>query len=335
MIFPDTRYGKFTLFAVLLESVIIIILQSTLAAVFLQYYPNFGGAATFGPHRGIPVYLVIFLLAQVFAIVLCWDALHHKNTIQIIGFVIFNFCSFIYSIFQFVQMKRILEEPLLIPMLDGSRFISGTDASLLRAVLICIPIIFGLCMILFAFFAFKLYLEFGWKIYKKIGADPKMRNMYRSYQIFLMLLKLDAFFIVSFGIQFLVLVISQNDPEFALTICALPILIIILALVVYGVRREDKIIMWLFSLSVLMALAYFVFKLVRIMTTQANQYGDTRNYLLLFSIISLLVVGSTLCVAFVCYRNFGQGLKQYVLKKQPTEINIPDSPTTTRKPIET
>jgi hypothetical protein len=57
-----------------------------------------------------------------------------------------------------------------------------------------------------------------------------------------MLLKLDAFFIVSFGIQFLVLVIKQTDPEFALTIAALPILVIILALVVYGVRREDKII---------------------------------------------------------------------------------------------
>jgi hypothetical protein len=30
--------------------------------------------------------------------------------------------------------------------------------------------------LLFGFFAFKLYREFGWKIYKKIGADPRMRG---------------------------------------------------------------------------------------------------------------------------------------------------------------
>lgn len=136
-------------------------------------------------------------------------------------------------------------------------------------------------------------------------------DMYRTYQIFLMLLKLDAFFIVSFGIQFLVLVIKTNDPEFALTICALPILVIILALVVYGVRREDKIIMWLFGFSALMTLSYFLFKLIRILTTEADQYLDTRNYLLLFSGLSLFVVGTTVVVSVICYRNFGRGLKPY------------------------
>jgi hypothetical protein len=72
--FPSTPFGKVTLAAVLLESVLIISLQSVLAAYFLSYYENFGGALEFGPHRGIPVYLIIFILAQVFAIVLCWDA---------------------------------------------------------------------------------------------------------------------------------------------------------------------------------------------------------------------------------------------------------------------
>lgn len=30
--------------------------------------------------------------------------------------------------------------------------------------------------ILFIFLAYKLYLEFGWQIYKKIGADLAMRG---------------------------------------------------------------------------------------------------------------------------------------------------------------
>lgn len=71
---PSTRFGRLTLGAVLAESVVIVSLQSVLAAFFLSYYESFGGALTFGAHRGIPVYLIIFILAQIFAIVLCWDA---------------------------------------------------------------------------------------------------------------------------------------------------------------------------------------------------------------------------------------------------------------------
>jgi len=50
-----------------------------------------------------------------------------------------------------------------------------------------------------------------------------------------MFLKLDVFFFLAFSVQFLVLVLSQHDPEFALTIAALPITLIILILAVYGV----------------------------------------------------------------------------------------------------
>jgi hypothetical protein len=55
---------------------------------------------------------------------------------------------------------------------------------------------------------------------------------------------------------------------------------------------------------------------VRILTTQTEQYGDTRNYLLLFVGISLLVVGSTLAVSVACYRNFDKGLKPYSKRSQ-------------------
>ena len=107
--------------------------------------------------------------------------------------------------------------------------------------------------------------------------------MFRVYQIFLLLLKLDFFFVFGFSLQFLVLVIRTDDPEFALTIVALPIMIAILALAVYGVRREDKWIMWSFMCGAVLAMAYFFFKLVRIWSVDRAEYRDTRRYLTLFS----------------------------------------------------
>lgn len=73
-------------------------------------------------------------------------------------------------------MTRILEEEFTSPKSDGSTFIADSDAFLLSAILLAIPIIYGVFFVLFIFFAYKLWLEFGWKIYKKIGADPKIKG---------------------------------------------------------------------------------------------------------------------------------------------------------------
>lgn len=63
--------------------------------------------------------------------------------------------------------------------------------------------------------------------------------MYRTYQIFLTMLKLDFFFFVAFGIQFLVLVLNPSDPEFSFTIIAIPVLVIVILFAVFGVGRME------------------------------------------------------------------------------------------------
>ncbi|KAJ3291725.1 hypothetical protein HK104_005863 [Borealophlyctis nickersoniae] len=323
---PSTLYGKLTLFAVLIEAITVIILESVVAAIFWKYYNPGEAIGVGGATRGVPVYLIIFIIAQLFQIVLCWDAVWHKNTIQIVGFVAFNLCVCAYSIFQYSQMIGIVN--------NSAAALLEHDKQTLQAVLIVIPIVVAVFEAMFLFFAFKLYLEFGWKIYKKIGADPKMRNMYRVYQIFLMLLKLDVFFVSGFGVQFLVLVIHSNDPEFALTIAALPIMMIILVLAVYGVRREDKWIMGLFCVGLVLAMAYFIFKLARIYTRQDDpRYKDTKNYLTFFASLSLAVVLGTLVNAILCYRNFGRGLKQHIMSSSSNVTELA-SAGPARKPLE-
>jgi hypothetical protein len=52
-----------------------------------------------------------------------------------------------------------------------------------------------------ALMSFKLYQEFGWNIYKKIGADIYMQKIYKTMLIFVMLLKLDLFFVLLVSIE--------------------------------------------------------------------------------------------------------------------------------------
>jgi hypothetical protein len=59
---------------VVLQAVVVIAIESVIAAVFLKYFQVLGGSSQNGKQRGIPVYLTIFILAQLFQILLSWDA---------------------------------------------------------------------------------------------------------------------------------------------------------------------------------------------------------------------------------------------------------------------
>lgn len=69
-----------------------------------------------------------------------------------------------------------------------------------------------------------LHVEFGWKIYKKIGADPNFIKMYKNRMWFTLLLKINIFSFIGFSVQMLFFVLQQEDYEFYLTIIAIPFL---------------------------------------------------------------------------------------------------------------
>ena len=138
-------------------------------------------------------------------------------------------------------------------------------------------------------------------------------------------MKFDFFFFLGFTVQFLVIVTAIKDFEFALTIAAIPITIIILAFASFFTRRENKIGMGSVIVLFFCGLAWFFFKLVRIyQPSHAEDYRPVRRSLTAFAVVTILLIILTIINAFICMSNFGAGLKNHLSSGQRRDEEKPD-----------
>jgi len=122
-------------------------------------------------------------------------------------------------------------------------------------------------------------------------------------------------------VQFLVVVNNQpEDFEFGLTIAVIPITIVILLAAAFFTRKENKYGMLFIILCYLVALTYFIFKLVRIYQTRtAPLYKPVRKSLTAFSVITILLILLTIANAIICMNNFNAGLKHHLVSSRARE----------------
>ena len=106
----------------------------------------------------------------------------------------------------------------------------------------------------------EIYTEFGWQVYKFLGADRQIKKMYGQFQVFECLVKFDVFFWVAFSVQLIWLVLQKQDWEYYVTVAALPLSIIVLVEGNLAARHENKWMMYTFISGCFGALVYFVYK---------------------------------------------------------------------------
>ncbi|ORZ02590.1 hypothetical protein BCR43DRAFT_509751 [Syncephalastrum racemosum] len=312
----SSRYSTFLVLFAIFEAIVVIALE---AVVFAKFYSS--GFAQDSLGRGIPVYLMIFIVCQIYQVAISWDAVRMQNTIQVIAFILFNLCCFIYAVFQFQQISEALHNDG-----DGAEVDAGRLEWIITRLLIANAVVIGICELVYFYIGARLYQEFGWRIYKKIGADPEIRNMYRWYQILLTILKVDMFFFVGYSIQYLVLVLHPGDPEFPLTIIALPLTCLFLILAVYAVRHESRTLIIIFFVGLAAGCAYFIFKIYRIYDPdQAYKYLFVNKFLTFFASVSLALLVLTIINAALCWSNFNKGLKAHLLRDR-NESSLTQNP---------
>ncbi|KAF1988431.1 hypothetical protein K402DRAFT_328293 [Aulographum hederae CBS 113979] len=321
MYFPNSKWTWSFMGVAIVQAVIALALEGYVFAKFQISYDRHIGSqqddritsenptSQTNEQRSIPTYLSLLIFGFIYELVLVYDALRLKNTIQIIGLCLYNLGILVYTAIQVDQIDDAV---------SALANAVGDDLWMdIKPFLIAVPCVVSLGTLCLSFIAWKLYDEFAWTIYKKISADLRMKRRFLIFQIYIALLKFDFFFFLGFTVQFLVIVVNTTDVEFYLTIAALVATIIVLFLAGWFTRRESLLGMLAIIVLYFCALAYFLFKLIRMYSADPRRKADylpARRSLTTFAVITILLLVVTIVIACWCTHNFGMGLKQYVQK---------------------
>lgn len=136
-----------------------------------------GNATKQTASKTIPTFLTLYIFGFVYQLVLVYDALRLKNTIQIIGLCLYNVGLLVYAAVQWTQIQDAVDDLLRMKDIDPS--VKKTA----RPYLIAVPCVIALGTVLMSVVAWKLYDEFAWTIYKHISADLRMKRRYLTFQV--------------------------------------------------------------------------------------------------------------------------------------------------------
>lgn len=259
-----------------------------------------------------PIYLALFLFAGVYQIIIGLWALRQRNTVQLLFLVFFTVAMLIYSGIQFDQIR---DSTSFFTPSESTRFLSGAIVEQLLITVMCVTV--AECIVQ-GFLTYKLYRKFTWDIFKSFGAGMNLKNALRDYLLFESLIIFDFFFFIGFTLQFIIVVLQTKDIEFALTIVVIPLTIVVLITAVLSMKREFRPGIIGFILLCFAAMAYFLFKLVRLYTAtdqKRERFKRAQKTLTVFAAITLVFLILTIVASIKCMANFGIGLKETHLQR--------------------
>lgn len=166
------------------------------------------------------------------------------------------------------------------------------------------------------------YKAFGWKIYRKIGANITLQRIYTQYQIFLSLLKIDLLFALGLvlGIGLFQL---DNSTAFYIDLAMIPFTIMWAMVGWFGVRNEVRISVGFFLALAIIEPSYVVWKAIGWIHTTPPSVGGVYTFVTICAaaVFSIIIRGCVVAFSILTYTNFGKGLKAVFEKESRISTN--------------
>jgi len=314
----ESRWSKLYISTACLQAIVIIALQ---VAILLQNSeeaselpnpdsPTFGTSSTSTSNvldlaalrfRNIKWENLAFCGFQLWFLGMAFDATVYQNTAEILALAVLNgFCALLGAF-------EIADDVIWINRIGTS--VNVVPLSVARNIEIGLTCAILLFACIFAYLSLAMSRQFGWNIYKKIGADIRIQRMYRTFQFFVLSLKIDlffefmvsAFYCIQFGLQSGIT--WETGIQLVVTILLVPML--------YFARMagcaESIGQMITFICFQGFVVVHFSLILHQTFTPNNNWYVWI---CLVWAGIALAVVTSVF--AAICMRNFDKGLKPFV-----------------------
>ncbi|OAD78910.1 hypothetical protein PHYBLDRAFT_157676 [Phycomyces blakesleeanus NRRL 1555(-)] len=294
------------------------------------------------------IYHSLFIIGQAFQVILCIDALYQKNTAQLISLILFGLLVVGYGGIQ-LQQHLILEQigcgssEAWSPIgSEWEKSENGQEAAIGYFEKKMRPIeysIIGLIPAFFfalAFFAWKIRKQFAWDNYRNFSADMRVRSALITTSILVTLLKLDFYFVFSFGAQLIPSQKLQYEETITETILVFVLGAAILCLALVAVYRENKYLMGAFLVCGLLSEVYFIYSLVKIAKPRGDgndPYQFTRHFLVFTTTIAAVLCLVTISVAVKCAMNWHKDILIFDSQEKKSRKNV-DGNTTHDLPID-
>lgn len=286
--------------------IFVLFVQSiTLIGFFASVYISLDGyieSSENVQYRNILAYLLIFIIATIFAVFIAIDSLLNKNVNQLVGLCLFNIAMSVYGAILPRQINHTIE-----PLSPGS--LSADQFQSIQWRVIVVPAISGLCSIILFLLTWYFYREFGWDMYKQLGADIKLRKALRIKYTFYMLQKFNLFFLIGFCIQTVLFHVPNPTVEdIVLPSSALLVSFFVVLLATVAVEHELKWIMALYYLVWTLAIAFLCYEIVKIYPEA--EVAQIQRSFILFASLTFFMLLSTGFFSILCCCKFGIGLKE-------------------------
>ncbi|KAI9244967.1 hypothetical protein BDA99DRAFT_528636 [Phascolomyces articulosus] len=254
---------------------------------------------------------VFFILFHVFQLYLGIDAIVRQSIIQLMAHTANQLICVILAL---VQLSETLKWNSSIDAIDDTTGRTTDRSSFNKALRfeIALAVLMAVLTLVFAFLCVKLLRQFGWNVYKRLGADPKIQARFRQCQIFLLNLKLDGFFHIVFSIFWIVVMTQEGyhrgSPaaitwyvfHFILTICQFPAPF----MARYGMLTEKPRIM----IAFLIVHGFVAVDFVIILQQSSTSWA----FWVLAVCLAIALSITTIVFGSLVTHNFGRGLKPYV-----------------------